>query len=182
MELLLASTLTLTGVTAIAGTIAFVKVRSDAQRLFLQNLALQEELSHQNERWHSVVAGFRRHAAQQEHERVDAVQAEVDVLTIRLKKAERKIAEGDKVQADLRYRLHHAEKDGILIQRELDTLHHDYNVLESAILKLALKLEDCAVMRTKKSRGQWRRLRIDLLPRGGEHRLRLVEVKPKPKA
>ena len=182
MELLLASSLTLTGVTAIAGAIAFVKVRCDAQQLFLQNLALQEEITEQNARWHAVYEGAKRHAAQQQHDAVDAVQAEVDVLTLRLRRMKRKSELDDTAAADLRYRLHHAEKDSILLQKELDALHHDYNVLESAILRLCGRLEQVAVMRTKRSKGQWRRLRIDLLPRGGEHRLRLVEVKPKPKA
>lgn len=182
MELLLASSFALTGATAIVGAIAFVKVRTDAQHLFLQNLALQEEITEQNARWHAVCDGFRRHAAAQQHDAVDAVQAEVDVLQIRLKKAERKITESEKIQADLRYRLHHAEKDGLLLQRELESLHTDYNGLESSVLRLCSRLEETAVMRTKRSKGQWRRLRIDLLPRGGEHRLRLVEVKPKPKA
>jgi len=182
MEILLASSFALTGATAIAGAITYVKVRSDAQRLFLQNLALQEEITEQNARWHAVYEGAKRHAAAQQHDAVDAVQAEVDVLQIRLRKAERKLAEAEKAGADLRYRLHHAEKDLPSMQRELDALHHDYNVLESAILRLCSRLEETAVMRTKRSKGQWRRLRIDLLPRGGEHRLRLVEVKPRPKA
>lgn len=160
MELLLASSLTLTGVTAIAGAIAFAKVRSDAQRLFLQNIALQEELTEQDARWNAVVAGFRRHAALQEADAVDKVQAEVDVLTIRLKKAEREVKR---------------------LTSERNTLEVDLNGLTKAVERLTRRLELGAVIKGPK--GQWRRLRIDDFgPDAGCKRLAVSMVKPKPKA
>lgn len=160
MEILLASSLTLTGVTAIAGAITYVKVRSDAQRLFLQNLALQEELSHQNERWHAVYEGAKRHAAAQQHDAVDSVQAEVDVLTIRLRKAEREVKR---------------------LTSERNTLEVNLNGLTQAVERLTRRLELQAIIKGPK--GQWRRLRIDDFgPDAGSKRLAVSMVKPKPKA